>query len=92
MAVTNVGTNSSAYIGGSLNGTMAIDSNGSTIKPYSSAGTYYELPSGVTLRVEIDRLQPVMPGTPMFQTLRVSIGSGNDNVADFRNVPITWMN
>lgn len=92
MAVTNTGPNAFVYIGGSLNGSVAIDSYGSTSKPYNSAGHQYDLPSGVVVRVEIDRIEPVRPGTPMFQSLDISFGSGKDNTVRFRNVPIIWTN
>ena len=92
LAITNTGPNSYQFIGGSLDGTVAIDSYGSTSKPYGSAGVQCDLPSGVVVRVEVPRLEPVRPGTPMFQSLRVSIGSGKDNIVNFRNVPIIWSN
>lgn len=91
LAVTNTGPNTHFYIGGSSNGSMAVDSYGSTVKPYNSAGKHYDLPSGVVVRVEIDRIEPVRPGTPGFQTLRVSLGVGDNNIIDFRNIPIIWM-
>jgi hypothetical protein len=90
--ITNTGTNSRAYIGGSTNGSLAVASDGSTIKPYSSTGKYCELPTNVTVRVAIERIEPVMPGTPFFQILRIGIGDGNDNKAEFRHVPIVWTN
>lgn len=90
MAVTNNGPNAYRYIGGSLNGSVAIDSNGYTSKPYNSAGKQYDLPSGVTVRVEIDRIEPVAPGTPSFQSLTISLGSGQNGSVMFRNVPIVW--
>ncbi len=90
LAVTNTGPNTTAYIGGSCNGSVAIDDFGSTAKPYACSGTYYDLPSGVTVRVEIPNINPVRPGTAMFQSLQINIGSGKDNMADFRAVPITW--
>ncbi len=90
LAVTNVGPNDSAYIGGACNGSVAIDDFGSTAKPYACSGTYYDLPSGVTVRVEIPNINPVRPGTAMFQSLQINIGSGKDNIADFRAVPIVW--
>ncbi len=94
IAVTNTGPNDHLYIGGSTDGTMAVDEYGVSSKPYSSTGTHYELPSGVTVRVEVDRINPVRPGAALFQTLRISIGSGDrqTNVVDFRNVPIVWEN
>ena len=92
LAVTNTGPNTLVYIGGNSDGSLAVDSYGSTIKPYNSAGKQYDLPSGTVVRVEIDRIEPVSPGTPMFQILRISFGSGHNNTIDFRNVPIVWAN
>jgi hypothetical protein len=57
--------------------------------PYG-AGINYQLPSGVMVRAEVPRIEPVAPGTPMFQTLRISLGGGSDMFVDFRNVPIVW--
>ena len=92
MLVTNTGPNAYLYIGGSLNGSVAIDSHGMTSKPYGSAGQQYDLPSNVTVRVEIPRIEPVRPGTPMFQSLGISFGTGANNMIYFRNVPIVWSN
>jgi hypothetical protein len=92
LAVTNTGPNSRLFIGGSLDGSVAIDINGYTAKPYSSAGVQYDLPSGVVVRVEIPRIEPVRPGTPMFQSLTITVGSGQGNSVRFRNVPIVWTN
>jgi hypothetical protein len=92
LAVTNTGPDSHQFIGGSLDGSVAVDMNGYTAKPYDSAGVQYDLPSGVTVRVEIPRIEPVRPGTPMFQSLTVTVGSGQGNSVRFRNVPITWTN
>jgi hypothetical protein len=92
ITITNTGPNDRAYIGGSLDGTVAIDSNGATAKPYSSAGVMYNLPSGVVVRVAVEDIGPVRPGTPMFQSLQISIGSGRDNTVNLRNVPIVWTN
>ena len=93
IAITNMGPNAHLYIGGNSDGSMAVDEYGVTSKPYNSAGVHYDLPSGVTVRAEVDRINPVRPGAAMFQTLRISIGSGNkDNIVDFRNVPIVWEN
>lgn len=92
MTVTNTGPNAYVYIGGSLNGSVAVDSDGRTSKPYNSAGHQYDLPSGVVVRVEIPRIEPVRPGTPMFQSLDISFGGGKDNTVRFRNVPIVWTN
>jgi hypothetical protein len=89
VAVTNTGFNESAYIGGSGNGTVAIDSYGTTTKPYAFSGTFFELPSGVTVRVEVPNIGPVHPGAA-FQSLQINVGNGKYNIADFRNVPITW--
>lgn len=92
MAVTNTGPNAYVYIGGSLNGSVAIDSYGSTSRPYGSAGQQYDLPSGVVVRVEVPRIEYVRPGTPAFQSLTISFGGGKDNTVRFRNVPIVWTN
>jgi hypothetical protein len=92
VTVTNNGPNDRRWIGGSLDGTFAVDVNGITSKPYNSAGINYQLPSGVMVRAEIPRIEPVAPGTPMFQTLRVSFGGGSDKFVDFRNVPVVWTN
>ena len=87
--ITNTGANTRQYIGGSTDGTMAVDVNGNTLKPYSSTGVNTELPSGVPVRVTIARMEPIPPGTPMLRTVRVSIGTRN-NMLEFRNVPIIW--
>ena len=92
MSVTNTGPNAFVFIGGNLDGSLAVDSYGSTSKPYNSAGHQYDLPSGVTVRVEIPRIEPVRPGTAMFQMLRISFGGGKGSTIDFRNVPIVWSN
>jgi len=89
VTITNRGTNERKYIGGSLEGTMAVDIQGNTLKPYSSSGVLTELPTAVPVKVTIDRFGPILPGTPMLRTLRVSIGSRN-NIVEFRNVPIVW--
>lgn len=90
LSITNTGPNGYEYIGGSLDGSLAIDNNGYTSKPYNSVGSQYDIPSGATVRVEIPNINPVRPGTPVFQVLRISIGSGKGNMVDFRNVPIVW--
>ncbi len=92
LAVTNRGPNTHCYIGGSVNKSVAIDDWGYTSKPYNSVGTHYDLPSDVVVRVEVPRIEPVRPGTPKFQILRINIGSGESSLATFRNVPITWSN
>jgi hypothetical protein len=90
LAVTNTGFNDSAYIGGSGDRTVAIDSYGTTAKPYAFSGTFFELPSGVTVRVEVPKIGPVHPGATVLQSLKINIGAGKDNIAGFRNVPIVW--
>jgi hypothetical protein len=90
VAVTNTGFNDSAYIGGSGDGTVAIDSYGTTAKPYAFSSTHYELPSGVTVRVEVPNIGPVHPGASVLQSLKINIGNGKDNIADFRAVPVAW--
>lgn len=92
LSVTNTGPNAFKYIGGSLDGSLAIDNFGATSKPYGSAGQQYDLPSGVVVRVEIPRIEPVRPGAEFFQILSISMGGGKDNMVSFRNVPIVWTN
>ena len=87
--ITNTGPNTRQYIGGNGDGTMAVDVNGNTLKPYSSTGVNTELPSGVAVRVTVARMEPIPPGTPMLRTLRISVGTRN-NMLEFRNVPIVW--
>jgi len=89
LMMTNVGFNEKFYVGGSLNGTMAVDVGGNTLKPHSSTGNLYEFPTGVPVRVTIERISPIMAGTPMLRTLRVNIGTSK-NIVEFRNVPIAW--
>jgi len=89
VTVTNRGTNDRKFIGGSLEGTMAVDIQGNTLKPYSSSGVLVDLPTAVPVKVTIERFGPILPGTLMLRTLRVSIGSRN-NIVEFRNVPIVW--
>jgi hypothetical protein len=88
ITVTNRGTNVTRHIGSSASGTMAVDINGNTIKPRSS-GVILDFPTGVPVKVTIDRFGPIMPGTPMLRTLRVSLGNANE-IVEFRNVPIVW--
>jgi len=89
VTITNRGPNARRYVGGSLSGTMAVDIGGNTIKPYSSTGVDVDLPTGVPVKVSIARFGPILPGTAMLRTLRVSIGSSNE-ILEFRNVPIAW--
>ena len=92
ITVTNIGQNAKMWIGGSTDGTLAIDSYGITSKPQSGSGGLYDLPSGVTIRVEVKKIEPVRPDTPMFQILKINVGSERDNVVQFKNVPIVWTN
>jgi hypothetical protein len=92
VAITNQGPGGGLYVGGSSDGTLSVDGFGNTAKPYGSAGTYYEFPSGVTITAEVPRIGPVRPGSAVFQILRISVGSGDGNTIDFRNVPIVWEN
>jgi hypothetical protein len=90
LMITNTGFNDAQYVGGATTGTMAIDSRGNTLKPlYESLGNYYEFPTGTTVRVTIENLGKIMPGTLMLQTLRVGIGSTN-NQLEFNDVLIVW--
>ena len=89
VTITNRGPNARQFVGGSLSNTMAVDMRGNTLKPYSSTGVSVEFPTNVPVRVEITRFGPVMPGTMMLRTLRVSIGTSN-TMLEFRNVPIVW--
>ncbi len=92
LTITNDGPDTGLYIGGNSDGSLAVDNLGNTSKPYSSAGRYYKLPYGVTVKVEVERIGPVRPGTSMFQILSVSVGSGENSVVSFRRVPIAWAN
>ena len=87
--ITNTGPNDQKWVGGSNDGTMAVDVRGNTLKPYTSAGWLHEFPTRVPVRVTIERFGPIVPGTAMLRTLRVSIGS-NSNIVEFRNVPVNW--
>ena len=89
VTVVNKGTNQKRFVGGSSDGTMAVDVTGKTLKPYSSAGVQVDLPTGVPVKVTIERFGPIIQGTPMLRTLRVSVGSSN-NIVEFRNVVIIW--
>lgn len=90
--ITNRGPNDKQFIGGSLNNTIAIDNYGTSYIPYNSAGVLTDLPTGVPVRVNINRIEPVMPGISMFRLLRVSIGGKAKSSVEFRNVPIVWGN
>ncbi len=88
LMITNTEFNAEAWVGG-YGGTVAIDGRGNTLTPYHSAGYFHDFPTGVAVRVTIERLGKIMPGTMMLQSLTVSIGSSG-NVVEFRNVPIVW--
>jgi len=89
VTITNRGPNARQFVGGSTSGTLAVDMLGNTLRPYSSTGVSTELITGVPVRVEIARFGPIMPGTMMLRSLRVSIGTSN-TMLEFRNVPIVW--
>ena len=89
LMITNTGFNESHRVGGAVHGTMAIDDRGNTLKPHSNSGYLYEFPTGVPVRVTVERMGPVMQGTLTLRILTVSIGPSN-NIVEFRNVPIVW--
>ena len=88
LIITNRNANARVWIGGSPN-SYAIDDQGRRSQPYSSSGVLTDLPTGVPVRVNIERIQPVFH-TNMFRHLQFSIGSGEKNQVVFRNVPIIW--
>ena len=89
LMITNRGANSREFVGGSISGTMAVDVAGNTLQPHSSTGVNMEFPTGVPVKVTIERFGAIPPGTSMLRILRVSIGSRNE-IVEFRNVPIVW--
>ena len=88
LMITNRNANTRAWVGGSPN-SYAIDDQGRRSQPYSSSGVLADLPTGVPVRVTIERIQPVFH-TTMFRHLQISIGGGDKNRVTFRNVPIIW--
>jgi len=88
LMITNNGFNERRWIGSASN-TMAVDNQGNTLKPFRSAGVLLDFPTGVPVRVTIERMGPIFAGTPMLRILRVEIGSSK-NIVEFRNVPIVW--
>ena len=88
LIVTNRKANQRAWIGSSSH-SYAIDDQGRTSRPHSSAGVSTELPTGVPVRVTIERFEPVFH-TMMFRHLQISIGNSETNRVVFKNVPITW--
>jgi hypothetical protein len=88
LMITNTGFNDEQWVGGASNGTTAVDSKGNTLKPYSNMGHFYEFPTGTAVRVTVERLGKIMPGTLMLQTLKVSIGT--ENMLEFHDVLIAW--
>jgi len=86
--VTNRNANQRAWIGGSSQ-TYAIDDQGLTSRPHSSAGVSTELPTGVPVRVTIERIGPLF-NTRTLRHLQISIGNSEQNRVTFKNVPIVW--
>ncbi len=88
LMITNSGLNDEQWVGGAGNGTMAIDNKGNTLTPYSNMGNFYEFPTGTAVRVTVERLNKILPGTLKLQTLKVSIGT--ENMLEFKDVLIAW--
>ena len=87
LLMTNRGVNEGMYLGASSS--LAIDNYGNTLSGFGTQ--YYEFPTGVPVKVTVNRIKLADPRTTMLSYYKIEMKSSN-NFVEFRNVPVGWMN